>query len=250
MASTMGTTPGPSQDYYTQVLGQLGSNNPQVGLQAAELAQAGPAAAGAGLQMAGYQAQMGLIGPEMQQQDAYQGQMAGFQLGQLGIQNQQTGLSQQGTTQSYQTTQQQNAITQQQEALGYHNEQQGLQGSLAASGALNTMGSKQQQGTAAEQYAWQQQELQGQEALEAGNYDRAQQNYALIGKANGLSQQEVYSRLQNAYAQNADTGASSLDSLVAQAGGALSNVTQDVGGALANYGIYAGLNTTGVLGKS
>ena len=248
MSSTMGTVPSGQQDYYTQVLGELGSNNSATGLQAAEMAQAAPAAAGAGLQFAGYQAQMGLLGPEMQQQDAYQSQMAGFQLGQLGIQNQQTGLSQQGTTQSYQTTQQQNAITQQQEALGFHNSQENLQGSLAASGALNTHGSTQQQGTLAEQYQWQQQELQGQEALEAGNYDRAQQNYALIGKANGLSQQEVYSRLQNAYAQNADTAASSLDSLVAQAGGALSNVTQDVGGALANYGLLAGLNTHGILG--
>ena len=206
----MGTVPSGQQDYYTQVLGQLSSNNPSVGLQAAEQATVAPQTATAGLQFAGYQAQMGLLGPEMQQQDAYQSQMAGFQLGQLGIQNQQTGLSQQGTTQSYQTTQ--------------------------------------QQCTLAEQYQWQQQELQGQEALEAGNYDRAQQNYALIGKANGLSQQEVYSRLQNAYAQNADTAASSLDSLVAQAGGALSNVTQDVGGALANYGLLAGLNTTGILG--
>ncbi len=249
MSSTMGTVPSGSQDYYTQVMAQLNSSNPQQGLQAAELAQAAPAAAGAGLQFAGYQAQMGLVGPEMQQQDAYQQQMAGFQLGQLGIQNQQTGLSEQGTQQSYQTTEQQNAITQQQEALGYHNSQTNLQGSLAASGALNTEGSKQQQGTLAQQYEWQQEELQGQEALEAGNNARAQQNYALIGKANGLSQQEVYSRLQNAYAQNADTAGSSIDSLVAQAGGALSNVTQDVGGALANYGLMAGLNTSGVLGS-
>ena len=249
MASTMGTVPSGTTDYYTQVMGQLSSSNPQQGLQAAELAQAGPAAAGAGLQFAGYQAQMGLVGPEMQQQDAYQQQEAGFSLGQLGIQNQQTGLSEAGTTQSYQTTEAQNKVTEQQQALNYANSQAGLQGSLAASGALNTEGSKRQQGTLAEQYQWEQQDLKGQEALEAGNYDRAQQNDALIGKANGLSQQEVYSRLQNAYAQNADSAAGSIDQLVGQAGGALSNVTQDVGGALANYGLLAGLNTTGILGK-
>lgn len=247
MASTMGTTPSPSQDYYSQVMGQLGSSNPQIGLQAAELAQTAPQAAGAGLAFAGYQAQMGLIGPEMQQQDAYQSQMAGFELGRLGISEQQTGLSQQGTTQSYQTQQERDKITEQQQALQYANQQSGLQGSLAASGAINTEGSKRQQGTLAKQYGWEQQELKGQEALEAGNYSRAMKNYELIGKANGLSAQEVYARLQNAYATDADSAAGSMDQLVAQAGGALSNMTQDVGSALANYGLLSGLNTTGVL---
>ncbi len=248
MASTMGTVPSAGSDYYNQVVQSLGSSNPQVALQGAEQSVEAPQTATAGLQYAGYQAQMGLIQPELQQQDAYQQQMAGFQLGELGIQGQQTGLQQQGTTQAYQTTEEQNAVTAAQQAQAYKTNQQGLQGSLAAGGALNTGGSKEQQGNLAQSYSWEQQELKAQEALEAGNYNRAQQNYALIGKANGLSQQEVYARLQNAYAQNGDTAASSIDELVAQAGGALSNVTQDVGGALANYGLIAGLNTTGILG--
>ena len=248
MTSTFGQGQDPMQSYYQQITTQLGSSNPQVGLQAAEQAGVAPQVAQAGLTYASDQAQMGLIQPELQQQDAYQSQMAGYQLGQLGIQGQQTGLQQQGTAQSYGFTKQQQAQQGAQEALSYKNEMQNMQGQLAASGALNTEGSKQQQGTAKQEYAWQKATLQGQEALSAGDYARAQQNYALIGKANGLSQQEVYSRLQNAYATNADSAAGSLDSLVAQAGGSLSSATQDVGGALANYGLMAGLNTTGVLG--
>ena len=207
-----------------------------------------PQVAGAGLQAAGYQAQ---IGPHWAR-DASSRTPTSPRWPASNWDNSASRISrpvcgQQGTTQSYQTTQQQNAITQQQEALGFHNSQENLQGiprrewgpqhprldpaaghpcravQVAAAGAPRPRGARGRQ------------------------LRPRQQNYSLIGKANGLSQQEVYSRLQNAYAQNADTGAQSMDSLVAQAGGALSNATQDVGGALANYGIYAGLNTTGVL---
>ncbi len=246
MTSTFGSTPDLS--YYQQITQNLASSNPQVGFGAAEQAAIAPTVAGAGLTVAGVEAQMALTQPELQQQDAYQSQLAGEQLGALGISGQQTNLQQQGTQQAFGITQQQQGIEAQQQALAYQNQMQGIVGGEAASGALNTEGSKQQQKTATEQYGWGQQELQGQEALTAGDYARAQQNYALIAQANGLSQQEVQTRLQNAIATNADSAYSSADQLVAQAGAALSGEAQDVGGALANAGLVAGVNTNSVLG--
>jgi hypothetical protein len=244
----MPATTDPNLSYYQQVQANLNSPDPTTAIGAAEQSAVAPQVAAAGLQVAGTEAQLGLVQPELAQQDAYQQQMAGYQLGSLGIQSQQTALSQQGTEQSYGQTQLQQGITGQQQALNYQNQMQGIVGGAAASGALNTEGAKQQQGTASKEYAWQQQELQGQEALSAGEFNRAQQNYGLIGKANGLSQQEVQSRLQNAIATQGDSAASNADQLVAQAGTALSNETQDVGGALANAGLIAGINTTGALG--
>jgi hypothetical protein len=244
----MAATTDPNLSYYQQVQANLGSSDQTTAIGAAEQASVAPQVAAAGLQFAGTEAQAGLVLPELQQQDAYQQQMAGYQLGQLGISSQQTGLQQQGTQQAFGFTQQQQQQQGQQEALSYQNQMQGLVGGLAASGALGTEGSKQQQKTAGQEYAWQQQTLQGQESLSAGDYARAQQNYALIGQANGLSQQEVQSRLQNAIATQGDSAQGNLDSLMAQAGTALSTATQDVGGALANAGLLAGINTTGALG--
>ncbi len=226
-------------------------------------AQNAPALAGQNLQMAAYQQQLGNIQPQLQEQQDFTSQEAGYQLGQLGISNQQTGLSQQGTAQSYGVTQAEQALqqqgifgAQQSQALNFKNQMQSIIGGSAASGALNTEGSKQQQSTAqtentlaAQGLQRQGQQLGLQEQLSAGDYARAQQNYGLIGQANGLSQQEVYTRLQNGLQQLGQGATQNQDALVAQMGGVLSSEAQGVGSTVSIAGLQGGINTLAGLGQ-
>ena len=208
--------------------------------------QNAPALAQQGVQEAGIQQQLGDLAPQLALEGDYATQMAGYQLGGLGINTQQTGLQQQGTEQAYGIQQQRYGLQAQQQALQFQNQMQGIIGGEAASGALNTQGSKQQQSTAQQMNQFAQQGLGLNEQLSAGDYARAQQNYGLIGQANGLAQQEVYTRLQSGL-QQMGVGADPT-SLVAQAGGVLSGQATGIGGTLSQAGLLGGLNALSGLG--
>lgn len=233
------TSIGPSTNF-------TGPETPPQTVTGAIAAQNAPALAQQGLQYAGIEQQLGDLGPSLQLQGDYATQMAGYQLGGLGINTQQTALQQQGAEQRYGLQQQGFAQQQAQQALQFQNQMQGIVGGEAASGALNTEGSKQQQSTAQQENVFAGQSLGRQEQLSAGDYARAQQNYGLIGQANGLGQQEVYTRLQSGLQQLGESA--DPTSLVAQAGGLLSGESTGVGGTLSQAGLLGGLNALAGLG--
>lgn len=244
----MPTVTDPNQSYYAQIQTDLASSNPQTGIVGALGASTAPTVAQQQLGVAGIESQLGTEGPELQQQGDYAAQLAGYQLGGLGINAQQTALQQQGTEQSYALGQQGFAQQGAENALNYKNELQSMIGSSAASGALNTHGSTQQQGTLAQENTWQNATLEREEQQSAGDYARAQQNYALMAKANGLSQQEVETRLQYGLSQLGEGAASDVDQLAAQAGNALSGSVQGVGSTLSQAGLLGGMNALAGLG--
>lgn len=242
----MATTTDPNQSYYAQIQTDLASSNPQTALAGALGASTAPTVAGQQLSVASTEQQLGDLGPQLQQQADYSSLMAGYQLGGLGIGAQQNDLSKQGSQQGFANTQLQQGIQGQQQALNYQNQMQSLVGGAAASGALNTEGAKQSQATASKQYGWGQEELKSQEALSAGDFARAQQNFDLMAKANGISQQEVYSRLQYGLSQMGQSADPS--SLAAQAGNAMSGSVQGVGSTLSQAGLLGGMNALSGLG--
>jgi hypothetical protein len=242
----MSTTTDPNLSYYTQVQQMAGSSNPQTGLLGMLGESQAPQVAQAQTQIAQTEQQLGDLGPALAEQADYATLMSQYQTGNLDIKGEQLGLQQQGTAQQYGIQQQQFQQQAQQEQLGYERSLQSAIGGAAAGGSLMTSAAKQQQGDIGQQYAWEQQSLQGQEQLSAGDYARAQQNYALLGQANGLSQQEVQSRLAyglTQLGQNMDP-----TSLVAQAGNALSSQAQDVGSVISQAGLLGGLNALSGLG--
>lgn len=240
MATTFGASPQTS--YYEQIAADLNSNTPGASLIGAEGAAAAPQQAQLETQFAGIEQQLGDLGPSLAQQSDYATLLAGDQLGGLGINSQQTALQQQGNTQQYQLTQKQQQEQGQKNQLQFTNQLQSLIGGEAASGAINTGGSKQQQSTLAQNAQWANADLSRQEQLSAGDYARAQQNYGLIGEANGLSQQEVYTRLQYGIDQLGESADPS--SLVSQAGNVLSGGAQGVGSTLSEAGLLGGVNAS------
>jgi hypothetical protein len=182
------------------------------------------------------QAQYGLTSTNLEQQ-------AANQLGQLGISQQQLGLQGQGLQaqagllgvtsgleqQEYGLQQQQYGLEAQQypeqlqeAALNYNVNRENLVGNLAASGALNTQGSTQQQNVLLANYGWQQADIQraqaefglgqqqsvlqqqattAQQQYSAADIARQQQNLALVAESNGLSVQEVQQQLAYGLAQ-------------------------------------------------
>jgi hypothetical protein len=211
-----------SANPFQQIVGQLGAG------------AANQVAAG-NLGIASAEANYGLTNAQQAVSNEYNNTLAGYQLGQLGISQQQLGiqgtsLQQQQQLQGVQTgveqatygLQQQVYPEEQAEATANYNEQQSqLQGGLAASGALNTKGSTQQQTLLGQNYAWQQadigraqQEAQlGQQATVAGQQyseeqiNNAQSNLSLLAQANGMSEQEVYNQLAYMTANNQIQGA-------------------------------------------
>lgn len=165
--------PDLSQQYNTEISNALNSNNPfqqiagqQAGQEANQLAQGQ-------LGIASAEQQYGLNQAETTIGNQYNNELAGYQLGQLNINQQQLGIQQTG-------------LEQQQALQGVEQPIQtsGLVGSLAASGALNTKGSGQQQTELGAEQQYTNEQLQN-----------AQKNLGLLAKANGMSQQEVYNQL-------------------------------------------------------
>jgi hypothetical protein len=230
--------------YFQQVNSQLGTTSATPAT--AEAALGAPALAQQELQYAGLEQQLGTTPAELQGQADYATQMAGYQLAGQGINAQQTQLQQQGTEQSYSLTQQNQAQQAAQNVQNFQTQLQGLTGGQAASGSLNTAGAKTAAANLGQQNQWNQATLGRQEQQSAGDYARAQQNYALIAKANGLSQQEVQTRLQDGIEQ-LGLGYDPT-SVVSQAGNVLSGSAQGVGSALSQAGMLQGINTLAGLG--
>lgn len=197
-------------------------------------------------QFAGQEAQLAEAPSSEAQQADYATLMAGFQLGGEGINAQQTALQQQNAKTQYGIQQQGFEETAQQNQLSFENQLQSLIGGKAASGALNTGGSQQAQSTLGQQAQFAGESLAQQEASAASNYATAQQNYGLIGEANGLSQQEVYTRL--GYGLDQLGIQNDPAELVAQAGGVLSGEAQGVGSTLSQAGLLGGLNASAAFG--
>jgi hypothetical protein len=230
--------------YFSAVQSQLGGSATQP--VAGEAALSAPQMAQLETQFATTEQQLGDTPAELQAQGDYSTQMAGYQLGGLGINAQQSALQQQGTEQSYGLTQQSQAQQGAQNVQNFQKQLQGLTGGEAASGSLNTAGAKANAANLGQQNQWNQATLNRQEQQSAGDFARAQQNYALIGKANGLSQDEVQLRLQNGLEQ-LGLG-SDPSSLVSQAGNVLSGSAQGVGSVLSQAGMLQGINTLSALG--
>jgi hypothetical protein len=242
----MATTTDPNSSYYAAIQADMASNNPATSLVGATAAASAPSIAQQQLSVAGTEQQLADTGPGLQQQGDYAALMAGYQKGGLGINEQQTALQQQGTEQNYALQQQGFQEQAQKNQLQFTQALQSAVGGSAASGALNTQGSKQQQTTIGQEAQWAGQDLSRQEQLSAGDFARAQQNYGLIAQANGLSVDEVNTRLQYGLQQlgeNADPTA-----LVSQAGNALSGETQGVGSVLSQAGLEGGMNALAALG--
>jgi hypothetical protein len=216
------------------------SKNPTTGLLGAEGESTAPQQAQYGQQFAQYQQQLGDLGPGLQQQADYGAGMLAYQLAGTGINNQQTQLQQQGTEQQYQLTQQAQQEQAQKNQLNFANQMQSLIGGRAASGSLNTGGSTRDQTTLATQEQWANADLSRQEQQTAGDYARAEANYELVGKANGISAAEAKTRFKYGLEQLGEGADPST--LMAQAGNVASGAIQGVGGTIANAYMIGGAN--------
>lgn len=234
------------------------------------LSQVGPTVAADQATEANYQQQLGALPAQIGQTDAYQQAMAGLQQGQLGLSEQGTALQGQSLQLQEGLSGQQQGIEQQQyglqqtqypeqqaeQALSYKNQQQSLQGGLAASGALNTGGSKQQQSTLAQQNTWANQDIARSQALaglgqqseqagfneQQGQFGIAQQNLSLSAQANGLSEQQLVDQLNYGLAQNQESGIQSAGQLLAGMGSLASGDVSTEATALAPIGYAGGVN--------
>lgn len=250
---TTTSPPNPEQ----QLLGQLGASvAPQTGQ--------------AQLQYNLGQEQLGLVGPEYQNQLAYNNAMAGYQQGSLGLSAQQIGIQQVGQQQQAAQSQAQQGFEQQQyalqqqqypeqsaeAALAYQNALRNTQGSQAISGTQNTVGGRADVNTLGQNYGFQQQDIARSQALsqlgqksELSGYQysqeqlqNAQKSLALSSQANGLSQQQMLTML-NYGNQQAGVGAQQdIISLLAQQGGNAIGQVSNAGSALSQIGFASGLN--------
>ena len=244
MASTFGTDPLGS--YYSTIATEMASSNPNTAAVGALGASTAPTVAQQETQFAGIEQQLGDLGPGLAQQGDYATALAGYQLGNLGIQNQESQISNQGTQQQYALTQQQQQQQAQENQLNYTRQLQGQVQGAASSGTLNTGGNVQAQQDIGQQAEWAGQNLSRQEQLSAGDYARAQEQFGLMGQANGLSAAEVQTRLGYGLEQLGESADPS--SLVSQAGNILSGSVQGVGNTLSQAGLLGGLNALAGLG--
>lgn len=234
------------------------------------LAGVGPQLAAGQVQQAGLQQQLGALGAETGLSNAYSQAMAGIQEGQMGIGREQLGIRGQGLQAQMGLSAEQQAIEQQQFglqmsqfpeqqaqlALQNKNATQQMQGSQAASGALNTEGSKSAQSTLASEQGWaqqdlaraQQQALLGQQSevagyqYQQGEFGRSQQNLALMAQANGLSEQQLVEQLNYGIAQNNLQGKTSAGQLLAQMGSLAAGDISTAGAAIAPIAYAGGVN--------
>lgn len=214
-------TPDLSAQYNTQITQALASTNPfqqvagELGGQEANQLATGQ------LGIASAEAQYGLNNAATSIGNIYNNQMAGYQLGQLGINQQQLGI--QGTG-----LQEQGALT----AVEQPIQTSQLVGSEAASGALNTKGSIQNQ-----------QQLGAQQQYTNEQLSNAQKQLGLLAQSNGMSQQEVYNQLGYATAQgnlqNAENPIQLLNSIAQIQEGGLTGVENALSPALLGQGINA-----------
>lgn len=216
------------------------------------------------------QDQINLVGPELQDQTAYNNAMAGYN--QAGLENQaqgigisSLGLQQQGAQnaaqqgfeeQGYGLQQGQFPEQSAEAALAYQNTLQQTQGSQAISGTQNTVGGKQQVATNAANYGFQQEDINraqqlsqlGQQSEESGygysqqQLQNAKSQLGLSASANGLSEDQLMTMLNYGNTQAGVGAQQDIISLLAQQGGnELSNVGT-AGSALSSIGFASGFN--------
>lgn len=269
MATTFGTNPLTA--YFTQLSRDQKSKTP---LQA-ELGTVGEIAAStagiAGVQAGAVTQQANQLVTQVALKNAYTTMLAKYTRGQLAIKTQQLGITQLGAQQKQAllgtTTGVEQArftLSQQQypeqyalAALTEGNRLKQLQEQAATSGAEGTTTQKRALGTLGERYGFQladiaraqQTSILGQQATTAKQQYTAQQiantqkNIELLAQANGLSSQEVITRLNEALTQNKLTGAKTLTQLMTKLGGIWAGEQAAIGTKLAMSGLLAsGLN--------
>lgn len=240
-----------------ELMGQLGLNQADVNQsQAYQGLQGSYAEANAGLG----QEQLGLQGQGLQAQ-------AGLLNTQYGIQQQ--TLAGQEKLSGIQYGLQQEALGQEkaQQALGYGNQVTGTQNQLASSGALNSQGSKQTQGTNAIQNQFAQSQLQQQGIGEAASYGYQQQQYGLeqqgeaaqqqyslgniargeqglqlSSQANGLSLDQTLNQINYGMSQSGLQGQQNADQLYGQIGNAVGQGATYQAGAIGYGALLGGVN--------
>lgn len=243
----MSTTTDPNASYYQSIIAQEASSNPNTALAGVQAAATAPQVAATGLTNAEGAAQLGSNPTQEGQTYDYSTLMATDQLKGLNINQEQTNLSQTGNTEQYQATMANDAQQAQQNQLSFTRQLQGQAQNAAASGSLNSVGNKQAEGDIGQQASWANQSLNRNENLTQEQYANAQQNFGLIGQANGLSQAEVEARLQ--YGINQLGEEYDPTSLAAGIGNGLSSQTADVAGILSQVGLIGGVNAGAALGQ-
>ena len=221
--------------------------------------------------------QYGLLGQDLSlantgltNANTYNNTMAGYQQGQLGITAQQqgiqrTGLGQQGAQQAAQQgfEQQQYGIQQAQypeqhaeAALNYQNAMKNLTDSGAASGTSNTQGQQRAVNTEQQQYLYQQHDI-GQAQAQSKIQQQAEQsgfgysqeqlanasaNLDLMGKANGMSQDQVLTMLNYGQQQAGQQTGQDVLGILSQMGQTGVANQQQLEASLSAAGFAGGIN--------
>ena len=264
--TTAYTTPNIS--YYIKRMESVDGKTTSKGALGQLGAEIGLTLAGAGLQGAAYQSQAAQVPKTVALKNAYTTAMAGYTGAQLGVSRQQLGIQTTALQQKsallggqFTIERQQYALAQQaypqqyaQAALTYTIKKKQLQEQGATSGAQNVTTQKKQLGTLGQEYTWQVQNIQraqkttqlGQQAtLEKQQYTQQQiannqKNLTLLAQSNGLSQQEVITRLNYAIANNQIQGVTSINTLMAKLGSVYSGEATQLGSQLGLGGFAGG----------
>lgn len=242
----MSSTTDPNASYYQEQIANYTSPDGATSLSGAEGFAGAPSVAATGLSDAEGQAQMTEAPTQQGQTADYSTLMAQYQKQGLGINAQQTALSQTGNTEQYQSTMAADQQQGQENALSFQRQLQSQVQNSAASGSLNSEGNKQAQADIGQQSQWANQSLGRSENLTEEQYANAQQNFGLIGQANGLSIDEVNARLQ--YGINQLGEEYDPTSLAAGVAGGISSQNSDVAGILSQVGLLGGVNASAALG--
>ena len=287
----------PTSDYSQQALQDAQSSNPQTALLGDIAAGQATNIAGTNLTVDSLMAQLGLVQPQFGQQEQYANLQGQETLAQAGLGEQQLGLQAQGlgaqagllNTQygiqqqtlagqeqlagtQYGLSQQDIAAQKAQQAEAYGNQVENTAGGLAAQGAGNTQGAKQQISTNAfqnqqaqqainrtqigeqAQYGFQQQqfglEQQGQAAQQQyslGNIARGEAGLGLSATANNLSAEQQVNQINYGLQQAGFQGQQSQDQLAAQIGQAQSQGATYQAGAIGQAALLGGVNLNAAL---
>jgi hypothetical protein len=244
----------PTTSYNQAVAQDVASSNGTTALLGQLGAAQGPTVAGDALSAAGSLYGANQVAPGLGVANAEAETAYNTGTAELGISNAQLALQGQGLRQEQALAniqnpieQQQYGISQQQAALQQQLAVSGEQGSLAASGATNTVGAKQQLGALASNYAWNTQSTAlGQESTVAGQQysneqiANAQKNLQLAAAANGISASQLAQQLQEGLAGNEIGAKESLASIMTQLGGIWSGDESSLTSAISKLGFSAG----------
>lgn len=222
------------------------------------------------------QQELGLVGPQLGQTEAYNQAMTGYQAQNLGLSEQglgisQLGLQQQGAQaatqqgleeQGYQLQSGQYPEQSAEAALAYQNAMMNIQGGNAISGTQNTVGGKAQVSTEQQQYGFQKEDIARAQALaglgqkgEESGYQytqeqlaNAQANLSLNAQANGISEQQLLTMLNYGNTQAGEGAQQDIIQLLSQQGNAAAGQISNVGGNLSQIGFASGLNALAGVG--